>query len=123
LTLPGVDKGARGHSPDPLELDHTEESQALLQEMELTAFPSHSYSHRQVSGHLAGLTKGPAWWFGSAVTAAGSPPIQPQALCGLQQQEGKSDLAHHPFRTQETGRALVEGGPSTLTYLPVASEP
>lgn len=118
-----MDKGARGHLPHPLELDYTEESQALLQEMEPTAYPGHSYSHRQVPGHLAGLTKGSAWWFGSVVPAAGSPPTQPQALCGLQQQEDKPDLAHHLFRTQETGRALVEGGPSTLTYSPVASEP
>ena len=65
--------------------------------------------------------KGPG--FGSVVTAAGSPPTQPQALCGLQQQEDKLDLAHHPFRTQETGRTLVEGDSSTLTYSPVASEP
>ena len=116
-----MDKGARGHLPHPLE--HTEEAQALLREMEPTAFPSHSYSHRQVPGHLVGLTKGSAWWFGSVVTAAGSPPTQPQALCGLQQQEDKLDLAHHPFRTQETGRTLVEGDSSTLTYSPVASEP
>lgn len=123
MALPGVDKGARGHLPHPLELDHTEEAQALLREMGPTAFPSHSYSHRQVPGHLVGLTKGSAWWFGSVVTAAGSPPTQPQALCGLQQQEDKLDLAHHPFRTQETGRTLVEGDSSTLTYSPVASEP
>lgn len=51
-----------------------------------------------------GLTEGSAWWSGSAVTAAGSPPAQPQALCGLQQLEGKFDLACHPLQNQPPRR-------------------
>lgn len=80
------------------ELEH-KGSQDLLGEVEPPCLsqPSHVYSHRQVPGQLVGLTEGSAWWSGSAVTAAGSPPAQPQALCGLQQQEDEFDLAHHPL--------------------------
>lgn len=92
LALSGEDNDATRHSLQPSGVSD-KGSQHLLGEVEL----SRVYSHRQVPEQLAGLTEGSAWWSGSAVTAAGSPPAQPQALCGLQQQEDEFDLAHHPL--------------------------
>lgn len=95
------DNDATRHSLQPSGVSD-KGSQHLLGEVEPPGFPSLSkpsraYSHRQVPGQLVGLTEGSAWWSGSAVTAAGSPPAQPQALCGLHQQEDEFDLAHHPL--------------------------